>query len=160
MKNLTIAEEWHKITGICFSIASHHCWIPDSYSSELTTSSSLHSNSYDGADDTFFILMQSDIKGTSTNLSSERSSVPWNPDTARRHSSRTLKFYINFITTQKRWKYHSSSNEMKSHIFSYEEWKNIYKTKKSKKINILMHRKEEYRSTSTREMKHHATWTM
>ena len=96
MKILTIAEEWHKIRGILFSIASHHCWLPDPQDSKLTITSSLHSSSYDGADDTFFILMQSDAKGISINLSSERSSVPWNPETARRPSSRTLKILHKF----------------------------------------------------------------
>lgn len=81
-------EACHNIRGMCFSIVLDQCSLPDWHAFVSLVSSAL-SGSYDGADDTFFVLMQSDVKGVSNNLSSKRSSVPLNPDTARRHSSKT-----------------------------------------------------------------------
>jgi hypothetical protein len=63
--------------------------------------SSALSGSYDGADDTFFILTKSDVNGVSSNLSSKISSVPLNPDIARRHSSKTYNGKMNRIKVVK-----------------------------------------------------------
>lgn len=86
---LTIAEVWCRTKGICFSIASHHCSFPDWLDVGSSLVFSALSGSYKGADETFFILTQSEINGASSNLSSKGSSVPLNPDIARRHSSKT-----------------------------------------------------------------------
>lgn len=86
---LTIAELCCRTRGICFSIASHHCSIPDWHDVGSSLVFSKLSSSYKGADETFFILMQSEVNGASSSLSSKGSSVPLNPDIARRDSSKT-----------------------------------------------------------------------